>query len=859
MDGKAIKLLKFLDGSDKRFIIPVYQRNYSWKEDNCKQLYDDLVKLVKKNRKLHFFGSLVSVYNGIQEEFLIIDGQQRITTISLLLLAMHNILKEKKLVARDEHLIGKIYEEYLVDKWAPSEKRIKLKTVNKDLEAFEKLFDETPSDYIPNSGITINYRYFYNRILKEEITIDELYDAISKLMVINITVGEDDNPQLIFESLNSTGVDLTEGDKIRNYVLMGQSPENQEAFYKKYWSKIELCTGNNNSNNNGVSLFVRDYLSVKRKSAPSMDKIYIVFKAYVNESGIEMEDLLKDLLYYARLYEILLQAKFEDDKVSSSIYRLNYLETTVSRPFFLQALHLNKQGILSVQDLRSIFALVEDFLFRRNICEVPTNALNKIFLTLDREIHRYDGTYENYVEKMKFALLSKKESGRFPDDQEFSTALSDKQVYLMRSRYKNYLFERFENIGTEEIKDVIKRIETGKYTIEHIMPQTLTPAWRAALGEDWQRIHTQWLHRLANLTLTAYNSSYSNNLFLEKRDAENGFKHSGIRMNQLIAQKDKWTEEELQERDVCMVEKAKEIWNYPQTDYKPEEKQLDAVSLDDDIVLTGSQIAKFSYKNTEQPVESWTDMYAKVLKILHTEDSSKLTDLAYTTDHDVDLASHVSHEDNSFSNKVQIAENLYVFTGTGTQYKLATLRRFFAVFGVDPSELVFYLRDKSDTDRTDSLPERYEIRKKYWTFAIPYIQEKFGQVGPFSNAGATTGNWINGYFGVNNFAISLTANFDGARVRLYFGSQDVPRNKEAFDYMYLHKDEIEKALGTPLVWNRADDNIASYIAYDIRDISVGNETDWIRMAKFHAEWSRKFADVMLPILQKKYPSVVVTE
>ena len=160
MDGKAIKLLKYLDGSDKRFIIPVYQRNYSWKVENCRQLYDDLVKLIRKKRKLHFFGSLVSVYNGIQEEFLIIDGQQRVTTISLLLLAMHNILKEKKLVANDNRLIDKIFEEYLVDKYAPSEKRIKLKAVNKDLEAFEKLFDEKPSEYIPNSDVTINYQYF---------------------------------------------------------------------------------------------------------------------------------------------------------------------------------------------------------------------------------------------------------------------------------------------------------------------------------------------------------------------------------------------------------------------------------------------------------------------------------------------------------------------------------------------------------------------------------------------------------------------------------------------------------------------------------------------------------------------------
>ena len=240
MDGKATKLVKYLDGSDKRFVIPVYQRNYSWKVENCRQLYDDLVKLILNKRDMHFFGSLVSVNNGKFEEYLIIDGQQRVTTISILLLAIHNILKEGKLTAEDPKLIDKVYNKYLVDEYDTSERRIKLKAVNKDLEAFERLFEGDPDEFIPNSDITINYNYFYDRILKEEITIDQLFEAIKALMIINITVDEDDDPQLIFESLNSTGVDLTEGDKIRNYVLMGQSPENQEAFYKKYWSKIEI-------------------------------------------------------------------------------------------------------------------------------------------------------------------------------------------------------------------------------------------------------------------------------------------------------------------------------------------------------------------------------------------------------------------------------------------------------------------------------------------------------------------------------------------------------------------------------------------------------------------------------------------
>lgn len=858
MDGKATKLVKYLDGSDKRFIIPVYQRNYSWKVENCRQLYDDLVKLTINNRDMHFFGSLVSVNNGKFEEYLIIDGQQRVTTISLLLLAIHNILKEGKLIAEDKKLIDKVYNKYLIDEYDTSERRIKLKAVNKDLEAFERLFEGDPAEYVPNSDITINYNYFYNRILKEEISVDELFEAIKALVIINITVDEDDDPQLIFESLNSTGVDLTEGDKIRNFVLMGQSPANQETYYTKYWSIIEVCTGNDKNNNNGVSLFIRDYLSAMRQTTPSMDKIYPVFKAYVSERSIDMEELLKELLYYSRLYGTLTKATFSDEIVNFCIQRLNYLETTVIRPFLLQIMDLNKQGILSINELRDILFVIENYLFRRNICEVPTNALNKIFLTLNREIHRFDGTYDNYVEKMKYVLINKRESGRFPDDDEFAKALSEKQVYLMRGRYKNYLFERYENYGTDEIKDVFKRIETGKYTIEHIMPQTLTPAWREALGDEYEDIHSIWKHRLANLTLTAYNSSYSNNPFLDKRDAENGFKNSGIRMNQKISQKDKWTLAELEERDGYMVTRALDIWCYPLTEYKPEEKQLDYVTLDDDVNLTGTMISKFSYKDLEQPVESWTDAYGRILKILHTDDSSILTDLAYTSDPDVELAIHVSSDSTDFSSKVQIAQNIYVWTGTSTQHKINTLRKFFALFGTDPSEVVFYLKEQDDISQSKDTPERYELRKKYWAFALPYIKEQFADDGTFSNVSPSTANWIAGFFGVGGFNVTCTANFDCARVQFYLGKSVKEKNKEAFDYLYERKAEIEKQFGDSIQWLRCDDNKASYMTYELTGVSIANETDWTRMAKFQAEYSKKFCDVMLPVLKELYPAVELT-
>ena len=487
---------------------------------------------------------------------------------------------------------------------------------------------------------------------------------------------------------------------------------------------------------------------------------------------------------------------------------------------------------------------------------MPTNALNKIFLTLDREIFRYDGSYDNYVEKMIFALTSKKESGRFPDDQEFANALSEKQVYLMRGHFKNYLFERIENYGTDEVKDVYARIENGKYTIEHIMPRTLTPQWKEALGDEYEEIYATWIHRLANLTLTAYNSSYSNNPFVDKRDAENGFKNSGIRMNQIIAQKERWTLAELEERDEYLVTKALDIWAYPSTSYKPEEKQLDSVSLDDDVDLTGSQIAKFSYKNSEQPVESWTDMYVRVLRLLHSVDSSVLTGLAYSSDPNVELALHVSNKPEDFHSKVEVVPGIFVWTGTATQYKINTLRRFFSAFGADPAELVFFLKDNENGQRPEGSPERYEIRKKYWAFALPMIQESMNYKS-FSNVNPSTSNWISGFFGVGGFNVRCTANYDCARVQICLEKSDKEKNKEAFDYLYKRRSEIEKVLGEQIKWERSDNYKSSFLTCELQGVCVANETDWIRMAKYHAEWSKKLCDAVLPILRELYSSIIL--
>ena len=846
MKGSEARLLGFMEGADKRYIIPVYQRKYDWKIDNCNQLYSDLKKIIRDDRPSHFFGSIVSnvVPYGSKIEYHIIDGQQRLTTITLLLLAISNLVKEGLVKSEEQNLNEQILHRFIIAPWAKKDDKIKLRPVVGDRAALEKLFGPK-DDYDKASNMTINYQFFYDQILKEEVTVDQLYDAIGKLEVISITLDHGDNAQLIFESLNSTGLALQEGDKIRNYILMGLSPADQDNYYDNYWTKIEKCTRND------VSSFVRDYLSIKRLITPTINNVYQEFKKYAEDTRLPLETLLSDLLRYARFYEKLLICKsgLNNQRLDDCLYRINRLDIVVVRPFFMEVLRLNQDQKLTTDEVLRVFEITENYLFRRNICEVPTNALNKIFLNLNKDIYRYDNTPDGYVDKFIYALLSKKESGRFPDDAEFSEALENKSVYLMRGKYKAYLFERLENYGMIEAKDVYTQLDHSVYTIEHIMPQHLTPAWVEALGPNAEEIHTIWLHRLANLTLTGYNPSLSNNTFIEKRDAKKGgYKASGLRMNQKIAQKESWGLPELKERNEELLAYAKEIWSYPSTTFVPSEKEYDSCSLDDESIdLTGRDIVKYSYQNLEQPVTSWADMLERVVKFLHQKDRSILSGIAYSQSTTTDLVSYISTNPDNLRSAIKVDEDIYFEKGSSTALKMSILRRLFALYNLDPMDLVFYLRDAESDKVADE--GRSEIRKRYWTYALPMIQQAHSHRGSFSNVTPGTSNWCSGYFGVGGFSISCVANYNEAWVGLWMSSGDEAKNKRGFDLIYAHKDEIEQKLGTTdLDWARANDNKASWITYTLKGVSITNEADWPRMAKFHAEWSAKIADAMIPYL-----------
>lgn len=679
--GEERYLLNLLEGTKTRFVIPVYQRNYDWKIEQCKQLFDDLEELVAEGGESHFFGSIVSKADG--DVRIIIDGQQRITSSYLLLLALVKQLREGVISSSDDCLADMITEEYLIDKWHKTERKLKLKLIKEDQAAFEAIYAGDDAKFVQESNVTQNYLYFCGRISKTHLDADQLKSAIEKLMIIDIKLDKDDDAQRIFESLNSTGLDLSEGDKIRNFILMGLNPDEQERCYEHYWNEIEKNT------NYDVSSFARDWLSAVRRKTPAVKKVYAVFKDYVKSQAISTEDLLSELLKYSAHYKAITTASSGSKAIDAVLYRLVLFDATVVYPFTLNLFECRAAGKLSDADTVKVLCSLESYLFRRWVCKVPANALNKVFVTLHNEVVRGVSEGGAYPEVLNRVLLSKEGGSRFPDDAEFIETFQHRDFYRI-SGYKFYLYDRLENEDSAERVNVVDNLRDEIFSVEHIMPQTLSKSWIQDLGEDYERVHETWLNSMANLTLSAYNSKYSNKLFVEKRDMEHGFKESGFRMNSFVARQDTWGEEQLIKRNELMREKFLKLWPMVESSFEWANDSYEEHSLDDDFDFTGSKLAAYSFMGSRFVANTWVDMICGVLSMVYEHAPAVFHKLV--PEGSEFPGKYFASEEGEYSFK--IADGIYYSMGNSTSAKIDILRTVFASAGIEESELVFELYKK---------------------------------------------------------------------------------------------------------------------------------------------------------------------
>ncbi|WP_208369115.1 DUF262 and DUF1524 domain-containing protein [Helicobacter pylori] len=568
MDAKATTLLKFFEeNQNNQFVIPIYQRLYNWKKEQCEQLWDDIIK-IGGNDKMngHFIGSILyaRVDGTHSSPLLIIDGQQRLTTITLLFIALRDHLNdEDELLEKFSH--QKIQNRYLINSDEKGDKKFRLILSESDKDTLLSLIDKDrrkPSE--PSLKIMENFKLFEKWIRKNTDKLETIFKGLDKLMIVWIALKkEKDDPQLIFESMNSKGIELTQADLIRNYIVMEMEVEKQEDFYNQYWRAMEEDFKQNETLFNQ---FVRHYLTIKIGKIPNEKRVYEAFKDYRQKEGIGIEDLLKDLKKYCGYFCQIAFKKEADKDLNKALSFLVDLEMDVIYPLLLELYSDYSDGVLSKQDFIPIIALIESYIFRRAVCGLGTNSLNKVFPSFTKHIQK-----DEYFKSLKahFGYLTEKQ--RFPNNDEFKKLFITIDFYNFKR--KKYFFERLENFERNE------RVYTHEYTIEHIMPQTLTEEWKRDLGENFEAIHEKYLHTIGNLTLTGYNSEYSNNSFREKRDMEKGFKQSPLRLNQSLKDLESFGEKEIEKRANDLADWALEIWTYPKLDaetlekYKPKKEK----------------------------------------------------------------------------------------------------------------------------------------------------------------------------------------------------------------------------------------------------------------------------------------------
>ncbi|KIA82596.1 hypothetical protein OA84_10605 [Kaistella solincola] len=604
MKATSANLLSVIKGP-KQFVIPIYQRTYSWQLSQCNQLFNDILRISKEDDVHgHFLGSVVYFQESIHTvsdvpKLLVIDGQQRLTTVSLLILALAKFIKENP-VEIDTNAT-KLLNYYMINAEEENELRYKLLLTRRDKETFINLVKGIELGEDKSQRIFENYEFFRSKI--NEHNVLDVYNGVLRLFIVDVALEKDkDNPQLIFESMNSTGLDLSQADLIRNYVLMGQEINLQTELYEKYWYPMEQSYGNDYASR--FDWFIRDYLSLKMGTIPKIGKVYEEFKTYVqsSKSPTTITEVVADIAKYSKFYVNIVLRKEPEKLLNHLFSNISRLKVDVSYPFIMAVYSDYNSGVISRDDFADTLKLVENYVFRRAICGIPTNSLNKTFAILYREIK-----VENYLESIKAAFQLMDGYKRFPTDNEFEKEFVNKDVYSFRSR--NYLLNKLENYNRKEF------VNTDEYTIEHIMPQNenLSISWQNMLGDDWKEIQANYLHTIGNLTLTGYNSELSDRPFGDKKKMAGGFDDSPLRLNNFMKKVDIWDEENINKRARELAAKAKEVWSAP---------NLEDTILEKYMTREVKEIAEYTIDHYEYLNDEMRVLYEALKKRVLNIDSS---------------------------------------------------------------------------------------------------------------------------------------------------------------------------------------------------------------------------------------------
>lgn len=708
---------KILNASETYYEIPNFQRPYAWQSANAIEFLADLEDCVKLNRN-HYFGTVVLVEDTTSKySIAVIDGQQRVTTALLMVTAIYHLVKSDPSLIEDRETTPDLIRNRYLFNANIDKNKVKLRTVTTNNQILQRIFDvdgdeERLKKLDPRAHLDNIYQVYatFRKYFSKRTALDKYIEGLRLFEVISITLNSnDDSPQRVFETINSTGKPLTDGDKIRNFALMLNDDTLREHVYDKYWSLIEQSLVD--TTKDYITDFFRSYIISNRNTIVRLDAVYPEFKKmFAKQVGALQESdkvdaFYSDIVESLRFYEIL-KIKSTDDfesqyrEISGYIYQLRYLQLDLHIPFAMNVLRHHAAGNISSGQLVEIFELIVTYLSRRIVVGIGTTSVDAFMSSLHREIMSYakDEGGNDYVSVLKYILLNRVGQTRIPDNADFANAICNREAYYQRNSFLIYVLAS-ANGKSKEMVNILRQISDDKLrlTIEHVMPQTLSDkGWQAMLGDDYERVHREYLHTLANLTLTGYNSEYSNRpyekkMHLEIKDKKTGelekvgFADSKLSINKWIADHEVWNEDVLKERQKWWINKLSAIWPMPTTTFQPiiEDASIDLLDEQDMKGRAIKSITIFGYSNS---VTSWADALDYVAELIYERHKDRFFD---TVNDDDWLSQNIKQDNSNWANSREIQDTgYYVYTASNTNSKLYFIRKLGEVFNLSHGDIV---------------------------------------------------------------------------------------------------------------------------------------------------------------------------
>ncbi|WP_445737589.1 DUF4268 domain-containing protein [Mariniflexile sp.] len=830
MKANELPITNFLQAPNVQFVIPVYQRNYDWTNNECKELINDVIAVEKYNRGTHFIGSIVFIHEGTYstsevKELVIIDGQQRLTTINIIYVALFRFAKDNGMQNEADMLLNM----FLTNQYVQHESsKLKLKQTDTNSLAFKAIMNGTENEFNHYSNVIENFKYFQSIITKE--SFHTILNGLKRLIFVEISLerGKDD-PQRIFESLNSTGLDLSQSDLIRNYILMDLDPKNQNKVFEQIWNPIEENARDLLKQKSVVSDYIRDYLTLRNKKIPNKNKVYVEFKKLYTEKDEtytqELENIKSLSIHYKKFIN---PSSIQDNNIRRELEYISRLEINVAFPFLLQVFEDAENGLISNDELIKILKLIQTYTWRRFVVGLPTNALNKIFMTLYSEVDT-----EEYYDSIALALIKKRGSAKFPTDEDLKTALKDKDLYNIQSKNRNYMFELLENYNNREYVNT----SNENITIEHIFPQTPNEDWNKALTpDDYFQFKEKYVNTIANLTLSGNNGALSNKSFKDKKTmnrqgAEQGYNYSRLWLNDYLKTIDSWDIANYNERFDLIYSRFLKIWEYPDI-VIPVSENTDEQNLYNAESPTHKKLEYFIFENTKVDEEVIAQMYFYVIEKLYEKNAQLLLEAK-------DIFK-ITRNASDFRAPQELQSGYFIESNIDSNSKFSTLKKLLPLFELEDELLIKY----ADSD-SGNVPNRFGVRKEYWKQLLPLIVD----TELFSNVNPTKDHWLSSGAGISGLAYTFVITGKYVRIELSIGSSSKELNKKYFKNLLSNKESIENTFGSQLEWEELANYKMSRIKYELTDVNLFDKADWEKMNEFLVTYLPKFEKALQPAIK----------